>query len=199
MLSVAQTIELLARVRQGMSDSAVRTSELDRDFAMRSHKLRVQFETEMATEKSRAQSKSNSANADAIEQQKQVEASFIKRKARIAAALDNARKKRFSQIEAEEGRHTFENQSHILEAERAREADTKKNKATHESFTAALANERTALDRLVARGRATLGGFRSLARLMDGPLNTTHLLDPTADENEMLDLLRGFRDEAARQ
>ena len=199
MLSVAQTIELLARVRQGMSDSAVRTSELDRDFAMRSHKLRVQFETEMATEKSRAQSKSNSANADAIEQQKQVEASFIKRKARIAAALDNARKKRFSQIEAEEGRHTFENQSHILEAERAREADTKKNKATHESFTAALANERTALDRLTTRARATFSGFRSLARLMDGPLNTTQLLDPTADENEMLDLLRGFRDEAARQ
>ena len=90
-----------------MSDSAVRTSELERDFAMRSHKLRTQFESALAAEKLRGQTESESANADVIAQQNRVEASFTRRKIRITAALENARKKRFIQIEAEEGKHTF--------------------------------------------------------------------------------------------
>ena len=198
MLTVAQTVELLARVRQGMSDSAVRTSELERDFAMRSHKLRVQFESALATEKSRGQSESNSANADVLEQQNQVESSFTRRKTRIAVALENARKKRLGQIEAEEGRHTFENQSHILEAERTRDADTQKNKASHETFAAALANERAALDRLSHRARATFSGFRPLAKLIaETPAPAT--LDTNAHESQLLERLFEFRDQTERE
>ncbi len=198
MLSVSQTIELLSRVRQGMSDSAVRTSELERDFAMRSHKLRVKFETELATEKSRSQSESTSTNADVIAQQNQVEAAFARRKTRITAALENARKKRFSQIESEEDKHTFENQSHILEAERAREADTKKNKTTHESFTAALTNERTALSQLDHRARATFSGFRPLTKLIaQTPAPAT--LDTAAHESQLIERLYEFRDQTERE
>ena len=198
MLTVAQTVDLLVLVRQSLSDSAVRKGELERDFAMRSHKLRVQFESALTNAKSRGQAESNSANADLLEQQNQVQAAFVRRKKRIAEALDNARIKRLAQIEAEEGKHTFENQSHILETERAREEETNNNKANYEAFTAKLANERNALSQLDRRARATFSGFRSLAKLIsETPAPAT--LDTNAHESQLLEQLYECRDKAERE
>ncbi|MGC3958725.1 MAG: FtsK/SpoIIIE domain-containing protein [Verrucomicrobiota bacterium] len=63
---------------------------------------------------------------------------------------------------------------------------------------AELANEVSALDRLALRGRATLGGFRSLAKLFTTATTPTSL-NTSGNENALLDQLRIQRDLTDRE
>ena len=196
--TVAATVELLDHLRRSVRDCVTRRSELEKDAAVRANRLRAQHEQALTTERARWAAETEKANSASAADQAVVEAIFTARKSRLTKALGNAQQQRLKQIEAEEGKHTFANQRGLLEAERVRDTETLQNKTNHESFTAQLANERAALDHLTARARGTLGGFRSLARLIDQP-PTTHLLNPTAPENELLDQLRVHRDQTAQE
>jgi DNA segregation ATPase FtsK/SpoIIIE, S-DNA-T family len=198
LLSVAETLELLDRLRRSVRDAVQRTDELERDFTTRSRKLRAQFDQGLANERTRAATELDAANADVAAQQDRIKSSFNRRRTRITQALESARKTRLAEIEAEEGKFTFENQRGLLEAERTRETETQKNKTGYASFQEELANERAALDRLTTRARATLSGYRSLARLITNP-PTVAGPDPKPDEHQLLNQLRGQRDMAAHE
>ncbi len=195
---MAETVALLDRLRRTVRETVTRREELEREATTRAHRLRAQHEQTLTAERARWAAETERLNAMAATRQAEAEVIFKSRLACLTKALANAQKHRLAEIEAEEGKHTFENQSGLFEAERVRDAQTQQNKTQHESFTAELANERAALDRLAARGRGTLGGFRSLARLIDRP-PTTHLLNPTASETELLDQLRAHRDQTAHE
>jgi S-DNA-T family DNA segregation ATPase FtsK/SpoIIIE len=196
--TVAATVELLDRLRRSVRDCVTRRSELEKDTALRTSRLRAQHEQALTAEQARWAAETEKANSTAAASQTAIEAIFATRKTRIAKALNNAQQERLKRIEAEEGKHTFENQSGLFEAERVRDAETLQNKSQHESFTTELTNERAALDQLTARARATLSGFGSLKRLVDHP-PVTHLLNPTAPESELLNQLRLHRDQATHE
>ncbi len=195
LLSVAETLALLDRLRQSVREAVQRTAEMERDFTTRAHKLRVQLEQALAAERARWSSASEKINADATQQREHLEATFLARKTRITKALENARTKRFSQIEGEEGKLTFDNQRELLDTERLREVHTQTNNSNHQSFTSQLADERAALDQLAARARATFSGFPVLARLVGHP--PTASVDGKPHENQLLDKLRVQRDAIA--
>ncbi|HEX5218490.1 MAG TPA: FtsK/SpoIIIE domain-containing protein [Verrucomicrobiae bacterium] len=198
LLNAGETLALLDRLRQSLREAVQRTAELDKDFTTRASKLRAQLEQSLAAESARWTSESENLSANKAAQQQHVEEKFLARKDRITRALENARTKRFAQIEGEEGKHTFDNQRALLDNERTKEVDTQKNKANYESFTGELANERAALDRISNRARATFSGFGSLARLITHP-PATSALDTNAPETQLLERLREHRDRAARE
>ena len=157
------------------------------------HKLRAQFEQGVAGETSRLEAETESANAAAAAERARAESSFSARKLRIAKAFENSRKRRLAEIDAAETRRTLEIQHGLLEADRARDADTASNKKNYETFTASLTAEHAVLDQLSARGRSTLGGYRSLARWLKTPPESPPL-DVSAHENQLIDQLRERRD-----
>lgn len=191
--SVAATLALLDRLRRSVRDCVTRRGELEKDTAIRTNRLRAQHEQALTAERSRWAAETEKANSATTTEQAAVEAIFTSRKNRLTKALANTQQQRLKEIESEEGKHTFENQRGLLEAERVRDTETQQNKTNHEKFTTELANERAALDRLAVRAKGTLGGFGSLARLVDQP-PTVHISNPTAHENELLDQLRIQRD-----
>lgn len=198
LLSVADTLALLDRLRQSVREAVQRTGELDRDFTARSHKLRVQLDQALTAERERGSSAIEKANTDAAVKQERIESAFTTRKARIAQALEKARTARFAKIESEEGRLTFENQRGLLETERTRDADTQQNNADYQSLTNQIADERAVLDQLTVRAAATFSGFPSLARLIAHP-PARQPQDPPKHQDQLLDQLRIERDKTARE
>ena len=196
--SVAETVALLDRLRRAVRDSVTRGDELDKDTSLRTNRLRAQFEQSVANERSRWTAETTVVNKTAAQQQSAAEASGANRRNRITKALENARRQRLQEIESEESHHTLGNQDGLLEAEQLRDAELQQNKSRHETFTAELANEVAALDQLGARGRATLGGFRSLAKSFASATPPASL-STTGDENALLDQLRIQRDLTARE
>ncbi|MEI2726262.1 MAG: FtsK/SpoIIIE domain-containing protein [Verrucomicrobiota bacterium] len=197
LLSTAETLALLERLRQGMGDAVHRTDELERDFSARSHKLRSQFEQARATERMRGAAEIAAAEADLAANRERVEASFAVRKARIARAGESAQKQRLAEIEGEESKHTLENQDGLFEAKHVYEADTQNNKTRHAAFANQLADEVAALDRIEARARTALAGYRFLARLITAPPSSPPL-DTSLPENQLLEQLRAQRDLAGQ-
>jgi hypothetical protein len=191
-------LELLDRLRRSVRELVTGADEQERDFAARSTKLRAQFEQAMANERARWNSETKAGKASAAERRAAAEAAFNRRKMRIAKALESARKSKLAKVESEESQRTFEIQRDLLEADRVREADTQKNKTGHETFTTELANERAALEQLGARARATLAGYRSLARWVAHPPESPKP-DLAPGENQLIEQLRIERDLAVRE
>jgi S-DNA-T family DNA segregation ATPase FtsK/SpoIIIE len=196
--SVAETVALLDRLRRAVRDSVTRGDELDKDTSLRTNRLRAQFEQAIANERSRWTTETTAVNATATQQQSAAEARGATRRNRLTKALENARRQRLQEIESEESHHTLGNQDGLLEAEQVRDAELQQNKSRHETFAAELTNEVAALDQLDARGRAALGGFRSLAKLFT-QASPPAALNTTGDENALLDQLRVQRDLTARE
>ncbi len=191
-----ETVTLLDRLRQGMREAVQRADELERDFNARSHKLRTQFEQARADQRARGTLEGEAANASATGKLERVDAAYAARKTRIARAAEGARKQRLAEIEAEEGKHTLENQDGLFEAKRVYEAGTQQLQSNHTLFTDQLANERTALEQLEVRARATLAGYRSLARRITNPPNAAPP-DLSRPESQLLESLRAHRDQAS--
>src|SRR5512147_2760461 len=53
LLSVAETLALLERLRQSVREAVQRSNELEHDFTSRSHKLRAQLDQALAAERAR--------------------------------------------------------------------------------------------------------------------------------------------------
>jgi S-DNA-T family DNA segregation ATPase FtsK/SpoIIIE len=187
----------LDRLRRTVREAVTRRTELERDTATRITRLRAQNEQALTAVRSHWAAETGKLNATAATQQAEAEAAFNRRRARIAKALENAQRARWQQIESEEGKHTFNNQRGLLDAERVRDVETQNNKNSHEAFMSQLANEHAALDRLSARARGTFAGFRSLARLINHP-PAAPALNTSAHESDLIDKLRLHRDQAAQ-
>jgi hypothetical protein len=127
-------VELLDRLRRSVRDCVTRRSELEKDTALRTTRLRAQHEQALTAEQARWAAETEKTNSTAAASQTAIEAIFAARKTRIAKALNNAQQERLKRIEAEEGKHTFENQSGLFEAERVRDTETLQNKTQHESL-----------------------------------------------------------------
>jgi S-DNA-T family DNA segregation ATPase FtsK/SpoIIIE len=196
--SVAETVALLDRLRRAVRDSVTRGDELDKDTSLRTNRLRAQFEQAVANERSRWTTETSAVNEKASQQQSTTEARGSARRNRLTKALENARRQRLQEIESEESHHTLGNQDGLLEAEQLRDAELQQNKSRHETFAAELTNEFAALNQLSARGRAALGGFRSLAKSFAAAPPPASL-NTTGDENALLDQLRVQRDLTARE
>src|SRR5690606_755493 len=139
--SVAETVALLDRLRRTVRDAVTRRTELEKEAALRSSRLRAQHEQAIANERARWVAETTKGNETAAAQQAAIESRTAARRNRITKALENARRQRLQPIENEESKHNFANQSGLLEAERVRDAALQDSKARHEAFTAELANE----------------------------------------------------------
>ncbi len=78
-------------------ETATRATEAEQEFALRSHKLQTQTQAAIAVEKSRYQTEIDAVQTDLLSQKEHIEAAHLKRKNRITAALQNARKRRGEQ------------------------------------------------------------------------------------------------------
>jgi len=197
LLSVAETTARLERLRHSVREAVQRAEELERDFNTRAHKLRTQLDQALAAERARWSAATDSLNSEAAQQREQIEAAFQARTIRISRALENARARRFAEIESEEGKLTFDNQRGLLDSERLRETHTQTNNTNYQSFTNQLADERAVLDQLAVRARVTFSGFPILARLVQHPPAAT--VDDRPHENQLLDQLRAQRDTLVSQ
>lgn len=189
---------LLDRLRRTVRDAVTRGQELDRDATIRINRLRAQHDQALANERTHWTVAVTAANETATKRQAALEVTWAARRNRITRAHENARRRRLQEIESEESKHNFTNQDGLLEAERVRDAELQQNKSRHEAFTAELANEWAALDQLAVRGRATLGGFGSLAKLFTTTPPPASP-NPGGDETALLDQLRLQRDRTARE
>jgi hypothetical protein len=134
LLGTIETLELLGTLRQHTRELVERATQLDRDFAIRSNKLRTQQNQAVAAERARWTHETEAAHAEAAARRTQLEAGFQGRRRWITKAAENARKFRLAEVESDEGRRTFETQRGLLEADRQQETDTKNNKLNHENF-----------------------------------------------------------------
>jgi S-DNA-T family DNA segregation ATPase FtsK/SpoIIIE len=191
-------VALLDRFRRTVRETVNRRDELERDAATRTHRLRAQLDQALSQERIKNHAAVQSLQATNSTRLEQMVARHQGRRSRITKALENALKKNLATIEAEEGRLTFENQRGLLEAERVRDADLAQNKTRHADFSAELANERDALDQLELRGRASLGGFGSLARMLVNPPPAS-AFNAGAPAADLLNLLRQQRDLTAQE
>jgi hypothetical protein len=184
------TVAQLNRLRLAVRGTVERTRETERDFALRSAKLRAQHEQALAAERARHAAELESATTAFTTSRAHIETVFATRKGRINTAQENARKSRQAEIDAEESRNTIELQHAILEADRTRDADTQKNQARHTDLTTLLANERAALDALAARARAVFGTL---------PATNAPVASAAAAEDQLLEQLRTQRDQADQE
>jgi S-DNA-T family DNA segregation ATPase FtsK/SpoIIIE len=191
-------VALLDRFRRTVRETVNRRDELERDAATRAHRLRAQLDQALSQERIKNHAAVQSLQETNATRQGQLSARHQGRRSRITKALENALKKRLATIEAEEGRLTFENQRGLLEAERVRDAELAQNKTRHADFSAELANERDALDQLELRGRASLGGFGSLARLFVNPPPAS-AFNAGVPAGDLLNQLRQQRDLTAQE
>jgi DNA segregation ATPase FtsK/SpoIIIE, S-DNA-T family len=197
-LGVTATVALLDRFRRTVRETVNRRDELERDAATRTHRLRAQLDQALSQERIKNHAVLQSLQATKSARQEQLLARHQGRRSRITKALESALKKKLATIEAEEGRLTFENQRGLLEAERVRDAELAQNKTQHADFSAELANERDALDQLELRGRASLGGFGSLARLFVNPPPAA-AFNAGVPAGDLLNQLRQQRDLTAQE
>jgi S-DNA-T family DNA segregation ATPase FtsK/SpoIIIE len=191
-------VALLDRFRRTVRETVNRRDELERDAATRTHRLRAQLDQALSQERIKNHAAIQALQETNATRLEQMVARHQGRRSRITKALENALKKKLATIEAEEGRLTFENQRGLLEAERVRDADLAQNKTRHADFSAELANERDALDQLELRGRASLGGFGSLARLFVNPPPAS-AFNASVSAGDLLNQLRQQRDLTAQE
>lgn len=196
--SVTETVALLDQLRRTVQDAVKRRDELERDITLRTNRLRAQQEQALAGERARWSAETATNHETAQAQLAVAQTKHAARANRIAKALDSARRFRTEHIEREESQHNFANQHGLLEAEQVRDAALAQNKTRHEAFTAELNNEWAAVDQLGRHGRATLGGFGSLAQAFTNatpPVNFT----PTGDATILLEQLRAQRDQTRKE
>jgi len=180
LLSTAETLDLLDRLRRAVRDVTLRAGELKRDFATRSTRMRAQFEQAIASERARWNSETEAEKASAATMREQTESAFRCRQARIATARENTRKRRLAEIESNEGKRTVETHHGLLDGDRARDAENQNNIASREAFYARLGEEHTRLEQLEAGARSVLGGQRAL---------TANLQPSSADESQQANQL----------
>ncbi len=178
-------MDSLERLRAAIRDVATRAAEHERDFTARAAKLQAQFE--QAAERGRAEALARVETEKHAEAEKRarIEAHFSMRQTRIMKAAHAARERRQAEIESEEGRRTFEIQRDLLQAERQRDTDLQQANTTVEEFNTRLMVAADALAQSETRARFTLGGHRSLARLLQHPPETKP--DLSADESQLIE------------
>ncbi len=192
-----ETLARLGQVRKNIQELVARAQQLDRDFAVRSNKLKSQYEQALSAERARLTQESKAEQADTAAACERIEAAIIRRKNRIAQALENARKTKLAAIESEEGRRTFEIQRGLLDADRVRDTETQTNKTHHDQALDELANELAELDGLTVQARATLGGYRSLAKSITTPV--AKATDAPTSAAASIEQLREKRDQVRHE
>jgi hypothetical protein len=185
LLSAPQTLDSLERLRAAIRDVATRAAEHERDFAARAAKLQAQFDQAAERERAEALARVETEKQNESGKRARIEAHFSTRQARIMKAAYVARERRQAEIESEEGRRTFEIQRDLLQAERQRDTDLQQASATLEEFNTRLMVAADALAQSEARARFTLGGHRSLARLLQHPPESKP--DLSADEHQLIE------------
>jgi hypothetical protein len=188
-----ETLERIGRLRHGVRTAITQAGETQRDFETRAARLRAQFEQACKVEQARLAEGMEAIRAEGEKRRARIEAQFQGRKARLQRALGSVRQAKMLEIDAEESRHTVAIQRDLLEADRAREADTAKNTANHDALVARLAALRTELTQSIESTCSSLGAYR---RLRDLVLSTTRNTgarapesDATKSETELIEVL----------
>jgi S-DNA-T family DNA segregation ATPase FtsK/SpoIIIE len=195
---VGAIVERIGQLRDRVRDVSTRAAATEKDYSTRAARVRAQFEQALEAERSRFASEMDAARTGAETRRNEVEAQYASRKARLTRALGNARIAKMGEIDSEEGRHTFSIQRDLLEADRVREEETSANKRRHETFNAHLAGIHAELAQLQADIPASLGAYKSLARLVSAGTPSASL-DLSKHEDELLEALRARLATASRQ
>ncbi len=197
LLSANETLALLERLRKAVHDAVTRANQLESDFKTASARLQSQFEYSLENEKARWTSQSDAEKTGSAQTRERIQATYTSRKARIARALENSRKRRIGQVDNEESTKTVEVQHALLEADRKRDADTEANKTNHADLTARLTEEGTVLQQMEARARTVLGAYGSFRRLLASPPSSASL-DFSAHESKLIERLHERLEQAGR-
>lgn len=193
-----QTLAQLDALRRLVREIAARVEETTRDHDARLRRWQAQRDEAFAAEQQRFAAEQQATQAAAATRRAQLEAHFAARRQRIQNAHDNARASRLAQLDAAEGKHTFDLQRAQLNADRQRDEQNQENKCRLETFNARFTQVQSAWQQFHSRARAALWPYRRLAGALDaGPLPPPP--DPAKTPEELLGQVESRLADAARQ
>ncbi|MCX8089999.1 MAG: FtsK/SpoIIIE domain-containing protein [Verrucomicrobiae bacterium] len=188
----------LDALRRQVRDLSARLEDSARDYDTRQRRWQAQRDEAFAAEQQRVASEQQNARTEAAARRAQLEAHFAARRQRIQKAHDNARTTRLAQLDAAEGKHTFDIQRAQLDADRRRDEQNQENKRRLEAFNTRFTQVQGAWQQFHLRARTALWPYRQLASALDAePL--PHALDPAQSPERMLDEVESRLADAAQQ
>ena len=192
LLSTAETLNLLHRLRDAAGTFVAREDQLQREQQTQEARLKQRCEAVFAQRSEQLQAAATALETSLSESRAHLATRWDNRHARLQRAQKNALRQRLTRIEEFENQRKFELQRELLNAQRYREAGFKAASAEHAELTAQLKLEQESLAKLTERARIALRGYGSWSRqLRAGDLQSpSEAPRATGDPNRSLELLR---------
>lgn len=174
LLSAAETLDLLRRLRDAVRTFVAREEQLQREQQAQEARLKQRCEAIFAQRTEQLQSAATTLESSLNEARTRLNARWDSRRSRLDRAHKIALRQRLTHIEEREHQRKFELQRELLSAQREREAGFKAASTAHAEFMAQLKVERENFDKLKARARVTVRGYGSWRqRLESGEVDKT--------------------------
>ncbi len=164
LLSAAETLDLLHRLRDAVRTFAAREEQLQREQQAQETRLKQRCEAVYAQRSEQLQGEITALENSLADARAQLTARWDNRRARLDRAHKNALRQRLARAEERENQRKFELQRELLAAQREREAGLKAASSAHAEFMAQLKVERESLSQLTERARVALRGYGNWSR-----------------------------------
>ena len=191
LLSTAETLELLRRLRDAVRTFAGREEQLQREQQTQEARLKQRCEAVFAQRSEQLQAVVTTLETSLNDARVRFTTRWDNRHARLQRAQKNALRQRLTRIEERENQQKFELQRELLNAQRQREAGFKSASTEHAEFRAQLKQEQESLAKLTEHARIALRGYGSWSRqLRAGDLRSpSDASSAIGDPNHSLELL----------
>ena len=191
LLSTAETVELLRRLRDAVQTFVAREEQLQREQQTQEGRLKQRCEAVFAQRTEQLLNATTSLETSLNGARTRLTTLWDNRHARLQRAQKNALRQRLTRIEERENQQKFELQRELLNAQRQREAGFKAASTEHADFTAQLKQEQESLAKLTERARIAMRGYGSWSRqLRAGDLQSpSDASSAIGDPNQSLELL----------
>lgn len=189
LLSTAETLDLLRRLRDAVRTFVAREEQLQREQQAQETRLKQRCEAVFAQRSEQLNTAATALDSSLNEARTRLNARWDNRHANLTRAHKNALRQRLTRIEERENQRKFELQRELLNAQRQREAGLKEVSTAHAEFMAQLKVEQERFAKLTARARVALRGYGDWRTRLESPAPVEASADGS-DPNQLLDLLR---------
>lgn len=200
LLSAGKTVEIIARLRDSITEFAGRERKVTNGYRINSANLR---ETrDQTTEQNAAQLETEIEAITLAYQAKreEVEASYHARSAEIEGAHRSAKQGQAEQVRSTTGQGQYDRQKHVLLANRTRDAAVLLAKEAFQSVKETVAEEKKDLKELEKTARSAFRGYPKFTRQLAKSLKSEEpLADAPDDDQQLLADLRKSLDAASSE
>ncbi len=187
-LTVSETIELLARLKETLRHCAARNDQLDAQFQAGISSSERRFNEQIETRRQALARSLTDLEAECHASSARLTAIHEKRNARISKAHKAAQRKVAKWITEEEGRRRYPLQRDVLETQRGQAEAHRKNDSALAAITAQLAAERQKMDTLAGHAYKLFRGCSLFRRWLEP--NSAGESASSVDPNQLLERLR---------